>query len=227
MDKIRVLIVDDHPIVLEGLRALFELKGGDIELIGEAGDGVEAVKKVQELTPDVVLMDLVMPKLNGIIATKEIRELSPQTKVLVLTNYAEDEQVFGAIKAGATGYLVKDVEPTELLQAIRHAHQGESALSPLVAKKLIGEFTKPKSKQSIPHGELTPREREVLKLIAEGKTDKKIAESLCISKGTVKTHVGNILSKLYLSNRTEAALYAAHLTSIPVEGCFPKVRCPW
>jgi len=204
-DKIKVLIANDHPIMRQGLRVLFELKGDDIELIGEAGDGAEAVRKVEELAPDVVLMDLVMPKLDGVAATEKIRELSPQAKVLVLTNYAEDEQVLRAMKAGATGYLLKDVEPTELIQAIRHAYRGELPLSPLIAKKLR-EFTQPK--KPTPKAELTPKEREVLKLVARGKSNKEIAESLLISEKTVKTHAGNILNKLCLSNRTEASLYA-------------------
>ena len=206
-NKIEVLIVDDHPVVRQGLRALLELEE-DIEVVGEAGNGVEAAQKVKELVPDVVLMDLAMPEMDNVAATAKIRELSPQTRVLVLTNYAEDEQVFGAMKAGATGYLLKDVEPPNLIQAIRSAHQGEPALSPLIAKKLIGEFTQPKSKQPISETELTPKEREVLRLVAKGKSNKEIANSLVISEKTVKTHIGNILSKLYLSNRTEAALYA-------------------
>jgi NarL family two-component system response regulator LiaR len=206
-DKIEVLIVDDHPVVRQGLRALLELEE-DIEVVGEAGNGVEAAQKVKELVPDVVLMDLAMPEMDGVAAAAKIRELSPKTRVLVLTNFAEDEQVFGAMKAGATGYLLKDVEPTDLVQAIKSAHQDEPALSPLIAKKLIGEFTQPKSKQPISETELTPKEREVLRLVAKGKSNKEIAVSLFISEKTVKTHIGNILSKLYLSNRTEAALYA-------------------
>jgi NarL family two-component system response regulator LiaR len=206
-DKIEVLIVDDHPVVRQGLRALLELEE-DIEVVGEVGNGVETAQKVKELVPDVVLMDLAMPEMDGVAAAAKIRELSPKTRVLVLTNFAEDEQVFGAMKAGATGYLLKDVEPTDLVQAIKSAHQDEPALSPLIAKKLIGEFTQPKSKQPISETELTPKEREVLRLVAKGKSNKEIAVSLFISEKTVKTHIGNILSKLYLSNRTEAALYA-------------------
>ncbi len=206
-DKIEVLIADDHPVVRQGLRALLELEE-DIEVVGEVGDGAEAVKKAEELVPDVVLMDLAMPKLDGVVATGRIKDISPKTRVLVLTNYAEDEQVFGAMKAGATGYLLKDVEPSDLVQAVRRAHRDEPALSPLIAKKLIGEISQPRSKQSIPETELTPKEREVLRLVAKGKSNKEIADSLFISQKTAKTHIGNILSKLYLSNRTEAALYA-------------------
>jgi NarL family two-component system response regulator LiaR len=206
-DKIGVLITDDHPVVRQGLRVLLELEE-DIEVVGEAEDGAEAAQKVKELTPDVVLMDLVMPELDGIAATKRIRELSPKTRVLVLTNYAEDEQVFGAMKAGATGYLLKDIEPRDLIQAIRSAHRGEPTLSSLVIEKLMGEITQPRTKQSTPLTELTPKEGEVLRLVARGKSNKDIANSLFISQKTVKTHMGNILGKLHLSNRTEATLYA-------------------
>ena len=206
-DKIEVLIADDHPVVRQGLRALLETEE-DIEVVGEAQDGVEAIKKVEELVPDVVLMDLAMPRLDGVAATGKIRELSPKTKVLVLTNYAEDEQVFGAMKAGATGYLLKNVEPRELIQAIRCTHRGEPVLSPLIAKKLIGEISQSKSKQSTPQANLTPKEREVLGLVAKGESNKGIADSLSISEKTVKNYIGNILGKLYLSNHTEAALYA-------------------
>ncbi len=206
-DKIEVLIADDHPVVRQGLRALLELEE-DIEVVGEAGDGVEAVEKVMELMPDVVLMDLVMPELDGVVTTGRIKEISPKIRVLVLTSYAEDERVFGAMKAGATGYLLKDVEPRDLIQAIRSTHQGDPALSSLVAKKLIQEFAQPKSKPSAPEAELTPKEREVLRLVAKGKSNKEIASSLSMSEKTVKNHIGNILGKLCLSNRTEAALYA-------------------
>ncbi len=206
-DKIEVLIADDHPVVRQGLRALLELEE-DIEVVGEAGDGVEAVEKVMELMPDVVLMDLVMPELDGVVTTGRIKEISPKIRVLVLTSYAEDERVFGAMKAGATGYLLKDVEPRDLIQAIRSTHQGDPALSSLVAKKLIQEFAQPKSKQSISSAELTSKEGEVLRLAAKGKSNRGIADSLSISEKAVKNHIGNILGKLYLSNRTEAALYA-------------------
>ena len=140
LGKIGVLIADDHPAVRQGIRALLELEE-DIEVIGEAQDGAEAVDKVKELAPDVVLMDMVMPKLNGVAATAKIMELSPKTRVLVLTNYAEDEQVFGVMKAGATGYLLKNVEPRDLIQSIRSAYQGELALSPSIAKRLMGEIS--------------------------------------------------------------------------------------
>ena len=206
-DKIRVLIADDHPVVRQGLRALLELEE-DIEVVGEAEDGVEATQKVKELTPDVVLMDLVMPELDGVAATGKIRELSPNTRVLVLTSYAEDERVFGAMKAGATGYLLKDVEPSDLIQAIRSAHRGEPTLSSLITRKLMGEIAQPQAKQGAPPIELTPKEKKVLRLVAKGKSNKDIAYSLFISEKTVKNHVGNILGKLCLSNRTEAALYA-------------------
>jgi NarL family two-component system response regulator LiaR len=206
-DKIGVLIADDHPVVRQGLRALLELEE-DIEVVGEAEDGVEAAQKVKELTPDVVLMDLVMPEMDGVAATGKITELSPNTRVLVLTSYAEDERVFGAMKAGATGYLLKDVEPSDLIQAIRSAHRGEPTLSSLITKKLMGEIAQPQTKQGAPEAELTPKEKKVLRLVARGKSNREIADSLFISEKTVKNHVGNILGKLRLSNRTEAALYA-------------------
>jgi NarL family two-component system response regulator LiaR len=206
-DKIEVLIVDDHPVVRQGLRTLLELEE-DIEVVGEAEDGLQAIDKVEELVPDVVLIDLVMPRLDGVTATRKIRELSPQTGVLVLTNYADDEQVFGAMKAGAIGYLLKDVQPADLIQAIRRVYYGEVSLSPLIAKKLVGEFTRPKSSEPALEAELTPKEREVLGLLAQGKSNKEIAHSLFITEKMVKTHVSNILDKLYLQNRTEAALYA-------------------
>jgi NarL family two-component system response regulator LiaR len=177
-------------------------------VVGEAEDGVEAAQKVEELTPDVVLMDLVMPELDGVAATGKITELSPNTRVLVLTSYAEDERVFGAMKAGATGYLLKDVEPSDLIQAIRSAHRGEPALSSLITRKLIGKVTQPRSRRLALPAELTPKEKKVLRLVAEGKSNKEIADSLFISEKTVKNHIDNILNKLCLSNRTEAALYA-------------------
>lgn len=203
MERISVLVADDHPVVRQGLRTFLELQE-DIELSGEAGDGAEAVARAEELLPDVVLMDLVMPELDGIEAIQRIRAASPATKVIVLTTFAEDEKIFPAIKAGAAGYLLKDVEPRELAEAIRRVHRGEGLLHPKVAGRLMREF----AKESEAEEALTERELDVLRLIARGLPNKQIARELVVSEKTVKTHVSNILAKLHLADRTQAALYA-------------------
>ena len=204
-EKITVLIVDDHAVVRQGLRTFLELYD-DIKVVGEASNGAEAVEQTRRLPPDVVLMDLVMPKMDGIAATREIHALSPGTKVIALTSFAEDDKVFPVIKAGASGYLLKDVSPSDLVKAIQAAHRGEAHLHPEIAKKLMGEFAD-RGKKPVP-GELTEREQEVLHLIARGLSNREIARELGISEKTVKTHVGNILSKLHLADRTQAAIYA-------------------
>jgi NarL family two-component system response regulator LiaR len=214
MDKISVLIVDDHAVVRQGLRAFLGVQE-DIELVGEATNGVEAVERVRELLPDVVLMDLVMPVMDGIEATRKIRALSPRTQVIVLTSFAEDEKVFPSIKAGALGYLLKDVSPGNLVQAIRAAHRGEAQLHPDIARKLMEEFSA-RAIEPI-REELTKRELEVLRFIARGLSNREIAEELVISVKTVKTHVSNILSKLHLSDRTQAAIYALREGLVPEE----------
>jgi len=202
-DVISVLIADDHPFVRHGLRTYLETLD-DLEVAGEAADGAEAVELAVRLLPDVVLMDLVMPELDGVEATRKIREASPSTKVIVLTSFADDEKVFPAIKAGAAGYLLKDVHPAELAEAVRKASRGEVLLAPSVAARLMQEVAGERPAA----GGLTERELEVLRLIARGLPNKQIARELVVSEKTVKTHVSNILAKLHLADRTQAALYA-------------------
>jgi NarL family two-component system response regulator LiaR len=213
-EPIRVLVVDDHAVVRQGLRAFLDVQE-DVEVVGEATNGVEAVEQTRQLLPDVVLMDLVMPEMDGIEATRKIRALSPRTQVIVLTSFAEDEKVFPSIKAGALGYLLKDVSPAELVKAIQAAHRGEAQLHPEIARKLMDEFST-RAKEPIP-GDLTERELEVLRLIARGRSNRQIAEELVISEKTVKTHVSNILSKLHLTDRTQAAIYALREGLVPEE----------
>jgi two-component system, NarL family, response regulator LiaR len=203
---IRVLIVDDHEIVRKGTRALLATKR-DIQVVGEAKDGAEAVAQAQALHPDVILMDLMMPKMTGVQATREITASHPGARILVLTSFAADEQVFPAIKAGALGYLLKDSSPQELLQAIRQVFRGEPSLDPAVARKVLAELSAPPPKP-LTRNPLTSRELDILRLVAQGKSNKDIAGLLVISDETVHTHVSNILNKLHLASRTQAALYA-------------------
>jgi len=202
-DVISVLIADDHPFVRHGLRTYLETLE-DMDVAGEAADGAEAVELAGRLLPDVVLMDLVMPELDGIEATRRIKAASPATKVIALTSFDDDEKVFPAIKAGAAGYLLKDVRPAELAEAVRKASRGEALLAPSVAAKLMQEVAGERPAAS----GLTDRELEVLRLIARGLPNKQIAQELVVSEKTVKTHVSNILAKLHLADRTQAALYA-------------------
>lgn len=204
-DKISVMLVDDHAIVRQGLRTYLELQP-DIQVVGEASDGKQAVTLVRDLLPDVVLMDLVMPQMDGVEATREMTSIAPSVRVIVLTSFSEDEKVFASIKAGAQGYLMKDVLPQDLVTAIRTVYRGEAQLDPEIARKLMQEFTNPQP--TAPKHDLTERELEVLTLIAHGKSNKDIAEDLVLSEKTVKTHVSNILQKLHLSDRTQAAVYA-------------------
>jgi NarL family two-component system response regulator LiaR len=203
---IRILIVDDHAVVREGLRALIDSEPG-MTLVGEAADGVQAVQQAASLQPDVVLMDLVMPRKDGIEAIGEIQAENPNVRILVLTSFAEDDKVFPAIKAGALGYLLKDSSSDELLQAIRDVYRGEPSMHPTIAHKLMRELQRP---SDLPPTEepLTGREVQVLKLVARGLSNQEIADRLVVSERTVRTHVSNILDKLHLANRTQAALYA-------------------
>jgi NarL family two-component system response regulator LiaR len=206
-ETIRVLIADDYPLVRDSLRALIETEPG-IEVAGEAKDGVEAVLKARSLQPDVILLDLVMPRQDGIAAIEEIKRENPEARILVLTSFAEDEKVFPAIKAGALGYLLKVSSPQQLLEAIRDVYRGQSSLHPTIARKLIGELQRPVEELPPTKEPLSGREMEVLRLVAQGLTNQEIAETLVISERTVRTHVSNILGKLHLANRTQAALYA-------------------
>lgn len=209
MDKqIRILIVDDHAIVREGLRGLISIEP-DMELVGEASSGKEGVDKALEFHPDVILMDLLMDEMDGVTAIKEIKSQWPDARILVLTSFLEDNLVFPAIENGALGYLLKDTQPDELLDAIRGVHQGESMLHPSIAKKIMQRIQEHSEESKKPEGpELTERELDVLLLLAQGDGDREIADKLSISERTVHFHVGNILSKLHLANRTQAALYA-------------------
>jgi len=204
---ISVLLTDDHAIVRKGVRALLATER-DIRVVGEACDGFEAIVQAELLHPHVILMDLVMPKLDGIEATRQIMSRLPCTRILVLTSFAADEKVFPAIKAGALGYLLKDSGPEELVKAIRQVHRGEPSLEPSIARKLLLELAQPSKQQSLTANPLTERELEVLRLIAQGCCNKEIALKLSVSELTVRTHVSNILSKLHLASRTQAALYA-------------------
>jgi NarL family two-component system response regulator LiaR len=205
-NPIRVLIADDHAVVRRGLQALIDSEPG-MEVVGEAENGVEALLKVRALEPDVILMDLVMPRKDGLEAIVEIKDECPDARILVLTSFAEDDKVFPAIKSGALGYLLKDSSPRDLLQAIRDVYDGESSLHPTIARKLIQEMSQPSDLP--PSAEpLTEREVEVIRLVAQGLSNEEIGERLFIVRRTVRTHVSNILGKLHLANRTQAALYA-------------------
>ena len=204
--KIRILIADDHAIVREGLRALIATEP-DLELVGEATDGIQAVSKAQALRPDVILLDLMMPRMDGVEAINEIKKSWQDARVIVLTSFSDDEKVFSAIRSGALGYLLKDSSPSDLLQAISTVANGEGFLSPAIASKVMREINQP-PKLPPTQDPLTEREVEILQLVAQGLTNDGIAEKLVVSERTVRTHVSNILAKLQLANRTQAALYA-------------------
>jgi DNA-binding NarL/FixJ family response regulator len=205
--KIKVLLVDDHAVVRQGLRTFLELQD-DMTIAGEAANGAEAIEQAKQVQPDIVLLDLVMPKMGGVEATPQIIAASPQARVIILTSFGEDDQVIPAIRAGAQGYLLKDIPPHELVQAVREAYQGKAQLHPDVAKKLMSAVAAPTTAPSSPEPDLTERELEVLRLIAQGLNNQQIAQKLTISEKTVKTHVSNILGKLHVEDRTQAAIYA-------------------
>ncbi len=204
--SIRVLIADDHAIVRSGITALLA-QVSDIEVVGEASDGQQAITQAAILRPDVILMDLVMPNVDGIEAIRQIKARQPESRILVLTSFAADDKVFPAIKAGALGYLLKESRPADLIEAIRQVYRGESALHPTIARKVLHELTRPPSRPPTPDP-LTEREMDVLRLVAQGLGNQEIAAKLGVSDATVRTHVSNILAKLQLANRIQVALYA-------------------
>jgi DNA-binding NarL/FixJ family response regulator len=208
---IRILLVDDHSVVRQGLRMFLGLDP-ELEVIGEAQDGAEALRMARELKPDVVLMDLLMPVMDGITATTAIRRELPDVEVLALTSVLEDASVVGAVRAGAIGYLLKDTQADELCRAIKAAAAGQVQLSPKAAARLMREVRAPESPEA-----LTERETEVLRLLAQGQSNKEIAQTLSIGEKTVKTHVSNVLGKLGVQSRTQAALYAVRIGLVPAE----------
>lgn len=212
---IRILVVDDHSVVRQGLKMFLGLDP-ELEVIGEAADGADGVKKAKELKPDVVLMDLLMPVMDGITAIGILRRELPETEVIALTSVLEDSSVIGAVRAGAMGYLLKDTESDELCRAIKAAAAGQVQLSPKAAARLMREVRAPDSPET-----LTERETEVLRLLAKGRSNKEIAHDLTIGEKTVKTHVSNILSKLGVPSRTQAALYAVRIGLVSLEATHP------
>ncbi len=205
-NKITALIVEDHTLVRRAIRGFLEAQP-DIEVVGEASEGESAVKMCAEFAPDVALLDLIMPVMGGVEAARRIRDISPRTHIIILTSYHEDEHIIHAIKAGAKSYLLKDISPDELVSAVRRAARGEVNLHPSIAAKVLAVINGARD-MSDPAADLTAREMEVLKLIADGMSNAEIAGALGISEKTVKSHVGNILSKLQLEDRTKAAVFA-------------------
>lgn len=206
-DVIRILLVDDHPVVIKGIQALLT-EIDDIEVVGSARDGKTAIELTTELNPDVILMDIIMPEMDGIEAIQHIIAENPHAKILVLTSFITDERIFPSIKAGALGYLLKDSNPDDLVKAIRQVHNGVPSLHPTVARRILQDFHHESSVEIRPENELTDREVEVLRLLARGKGNQEIAEKLVIAEVTVRTHISRILQKLHLQNRVQASLYA-------------------
>jgi NarL family two-component system response regulator LiaR len=215
-ESIRILVVDDHAIVRRGLRAMLEIVP-DLELVGEAESGREAVLEAERLRPDVIVMDLVMPGMDGVEAIQRIKSDQPDARILVLTSFASEDKLFPAIRAGALGYHLKDSRPDDLLRAIRRVQRGESSLHPVIARKVLEELSGG-SKGQDPADPLTPRELEVLRLVAQGRENRDIALELVISEATVRTHLSNLMSKLHLASRTQAALYALREGLASLEG---------
>jgi NarL family two-component system response regulator LiaR len=205
--RIRVLVVDDQAIVRKGIRALLSTES-DLDVVGEASDGGAALQQVRRLNPDVTLMDLVMPKVNGLEAIEQIVAQGLQTRVIVLTSFVTDDSVFPAIKAGAQGYLLKDSEPEDLIQGIRQVHRGEPSLHPEIARRVLAEMRRPLNRKDQTADPLTERELDVLRMVAQGLSNRQISEQLVVGETTVRTHVSSILGKLHLASRTQAALYA-------------------
>ncbi len=218
MPVIKVVLADDHAVVRHGLRFMLEQRP-DIQVVGECGDGARALELVTEFLPDVALLDLLMPTMDGVAATREVKRLVPSTQIIILTSYYEDEHIFSAIKAGALSYLLKDSSPQELVEAVRAAARGESKLHPMVAARVLREM---QQRQLSPLNDLTPRELEVLTRIARGRSNYEIAQELVISEPTVRTHVSNILSKLHLTDRTQAAIYGLQQHLVPLKDALGK-----
>ncbi|MBN1642773.1 MAG: response regulator transcription factor [Anaerolineae bacterium] len=219
---IRVLIADDHAIVRKGIRALLATEP-DIRVVGEAQDGQEAISEAKRLEPDVILMDLVMPVMNGVDAIQWLSAEMPQIRILVLTSFTGMDRIFAAIKAGALGYLLKDSGPEELVEAIRQVYSGNASLHPAIARKLLEELSDPSPHKPV-EDPLTDREKEVLRLVAQGQANQEIADGLAISEATVRTHVSHILAKLELSSRTQAALYALRRGLASLEDADAAIR---
>jgi two-component system, NarL family, response regulator LiaR len=209
---IQVLIIDDHAIVRQGIRFVLEQQP-DIVVVGEGSDGQQAVSLAADLLADVILLDLLMPNMDGVTAVREIKRVTPSTQIIILTSYYEDDQIFGVIKAGALSYLLKDTSPYDLVTAVRAVARGESVLHPMVAARVLREV---KQQAQSPLNELTPRELEVLTRIARGRSNGEIALDLSIGEQTVKTHGSNILSKLHLADRTQAAIFALQQRLVPL-----------
>jgi NarL family two-component system response regulator LiaR len=205
-DPIRVLVVDDHPVVRRGIKSLLA-EEDDLLVVGEAVNGKDAIQKVADLHPDVILMDLVMPEMTGVEAIQHITAAQPESRILVMTSFAADDKVFPSIKAGALGYLMKDSDPEDLIRMIHQVHRGELSIHPSIARKVIQELNRPAEEPLTPDP-LTEREMEILQLLAQGVENKEIARRLVLREATVRTHVSNILSKLHLANRVQATLYA-------------------